>query len=106
MKRQKHSAVTRSFALLRRMDSSFFPCVIVNGILQALANFLPAMILAQVINRICIMSRIHSTDFTQLRVAALILYYGYLMLLTKEKRSDIVKNKEKGYHHEKQLSKA
>ena len=66
MKRQKHSAITKSFALIRRMDSSFFSCVILNGILRALMNFLPAMILAQVINRIS-----EQWDFRSIMILAL-----------------------------------
>lgn len=66
MKQQKHSAIMRSFTLLRQMDSGFFPCVIINGVLRALANFLPVMILAQVINRIT-----EQRDFQSIMIFAL-----------------------------------
>lgn len=52
MKRHNHSTVRRSFALLHKMDSSFFSYVIASGILQASVSFLPMIVLSQVINRI------------------------------------------------------
>lgn len=54
MKHKSDSTVRRSFALLRRMDSRFFPYITANGILQTLAGYLPVLVMAQVINRIVI----------------------------------------------------
>ncbi len=71
MKHRDQSTVRRSLALLHQMDSSFFPYVIAHGILQALVNFLPAIVLAQVVNKL-----IEQQNFRTIVIFAIIAVLG------------------------------
>ena len=71
MKHHDQSTVRRSLALLHQMDSSFFPYVIAHGILQALVNFLPAIVLAQVVNKL-----IEQQNFRTIVIFAIIAVLG------------------------------
>lgn len=84
MKRHNQSTVRRSFALLRQIDSRFFPYIIVNGILQALNNFLPVIVLAQVINRIAAQQSIRSIMLFALAGVIAILLISILQALVEK----------------------
>ena len=84
MKRHNQTTVRRSFALLLQIDSRFFPCIIVNGILQALNNFLPVIVLAQVINRIVVQQSFRSIILFALAGIIIIFLISILQALVEK----------------------